>query len=65
MGKDYKVTAGVNKKKKKNKLFKALGSLGGKATFKKYGSSHYKRMSKKGIAALKKSKLINKIKTEL
>lgn len=39
---------------KKDPVFTKLGGMGGAATFKKYGSDHYKMLSKKGRAALKK-----------
>jgi len=45
---------------KKDKVYQALGTLGGNATFNKYGSEHYKKLSKKGRSALKRKLLDNK-----
>ena len=38
----------------KDKLFVMLGARGGQATAKKYGSAHYKKLSKLGREALRK-----------
>ena len=34
-------------KKERSELFRELASYGGKATLKKYGKDHYKKMAKK------------------
>ena len=40
----------------REQIGRAFGKLGGDATFKKYGKSHFKELSKKGVEARKNKK---------